>query len=379
MFLYGTGFPKSANIGCKCRANALQYNHAGDSLRGVRQGAGDAECVVEASQAPDLFSSLQRDTSGAALEAARAQGPSGVDGQERSVIQGEDGRREQSRVAGRQLHRTREGLPNDPNAGASSSTGERLRVGAHPSSREDSRPQAETGRGSASREPGQDGQSAGESESLQFPSGALDDGASIRSSRCERCGGLTQAKGLGSALKPGYEPVVIARKPFKGTLADNYITHGTGAINIDACRIGTETMGGYEVSPGGMLQPSRQRESGYRPDWQREDRSFIAKESVGRWPANVLLDEIAAAQLDREVGELTSGGTPETRHSDKFRNAYGTFKGGESENGIGRSVGKASRFFYVAKPSREERDAGIYGEPDNGGGQRVRARNSHPT
>ena len=51
-----------------------------------------------------------------------------------------------------------------------------------------------------------------------------------------------QWEGWGTALKPAHEPIVMARKPFNTSVAENVLTHGTGGINIDECRVGTETM-----------------------------------------------------------------------------------------------------------------------------------------
>jgi len=79
----------------------------------------------------------------------------------------------------------------------------------------------------------------------------------------------------------------------------------------------------------------------------------------GRWPANVILDDVAAAALDEQTGELVSGANPTRRGSDKFSDTYGEFKGQEEcDAARGLDVGGASRFYYVAKPSREERDFG---------------------
>jgi len=95
-----------------------------------------------------------------------------------------------------------------------------------------------------------------------------------------------QWHGFGTALKPANEPAVLARKPLIGTVADNVLTWGCGALNIDGCRV---------------------------------------EGSTGRWPANVILDEEAAQMLDEQSGH------------------------------------GASRFFYVAKASRAEREAGLDG------------------
>lgn len=119
-----------------------------------------------------------------------------------------------------------------------------------------------------------------------------------------------QWEGWGTALKPAFEPVTLARKPLTGTVAANVLEHGTGALNIDGSRIGG---------------PS------------------------GRWPANVVLDESQAAELDRQSGVSVSrtGGRA---------GAIGYHAGGTgAERGGHNDSGGASRFFYVAKAPKSER------------------------
>lgn len=86
---------------------------------------------------------------------------------------------------------------------------------------------------------------------------------------------------------------------------------------------------------------------------------------LGRWPSNVLLDEAAAAQLDEQTGELTSGAFDGKRNQDgPNRAVYGGFPSGTpamEQSPYSGSFGGASRFYYVAKPSREERDFGTAG------------------
>jgi DNA modification methylase len=162
---------------------------------------------------------------------------------------------------------------------------------------------------------------------------------------------LNLPNGLGTALKPSWEPIILARKPTDGTVAANVEKHGTAALNIDACRIGGEertydlTMvpGGFETTGGGRNVKSGE------------------KTVTGRWPANVVLDEEAAALLDEQSGELTSG-DPCGIKAGGQKNCFGVFAGGIPVTGFGDSGG-ASRFYYVAKPSREERDYGCWDLP----------------
>jgi len=200
---------------------------------------------------------------------------------------------------------------------------------------------------------------------------------------------LNIGDGWGTALKPGWEPIVLARKPLIGTVAVNVARFGTGALNIDGCRIGEMTA--EEVARSGKSTPGMFNRGSV--SWRDSDR-----EPLGRWPANVVLDEEAGEQLDAQSGKLSSGGTPARRFADKTRNTFGAFNGEENPDGIGSSQGGASRFFYCAKASRSEREAGLEGaekrlhglsaaaargdDYDNGDGgfnKTVTVRNVHPT
>lgn len=152
--------------------------------------------------------------------------------------------------------------------------------------------------------------------------------------------------GWGTALKPAHEPVVMARKTLAGTVASNVLTWATGAVNIDGCRVGT----------GGHLAWSRPRDMGYHGGTDNGGEATEAE--LGRWPANVVVDEDTAAMLDQQSGE-TVGGKWGTQGSPTHPGMFGTIGGGDrssSEAFVG-DQGGASRFFYVAKASRAERDA----------------------
>jgi hypothetical protein len=158
--------------------------------------------------------------------------------------------------------------------------------------------------------------------------------------------------GYGTALKPAWEPCILAMKPLDGTFAANVLEHGTGAINVEGCRIGTE--GG--TAKGTFPREPSQGVYGNGINGACE----ILDIGKGRWPANVALDEDAAAMLDEQSGKLTSGANPTRRGSDKFREAYGDFRGQrECVAHRGADSGGASRFFYVAKVATAERNAGL--------------------
>lgn len=174
----------------------------------------------------------------------------------------------------------------------------------------------------------------------------------------------TAWRGWGTALKPAYEPIILARKPLVGTVAANVLEHGTGALNIDGCRI--DTGGGMD----GVSNRSRSGEaSANRRYTERGSTSFSITpgprggSELGRWPANITLDEEAAALLDEQSGTLTSGKAPESgfiRNTDKQRNVFAAFPGNREEpTALYGDTGGASRFFYTAKASRSEREKGL--------------------
>lgn len=172
-------------------------------------------------------------------------------------------------------------------------------------------------------------------------------------------------KGWGTALKPANEPIVLARKPLeKGlTVAENMLKWGVGGLNIDESRI--------EAADQLALEKN----------WENNDHGKIARDGgklgaidlrdrapQGRWPANLLLDETAAQMLDEQsiAGGIHSPGKPRAAGSAKQtktgENATSWDCGHSPNNGVrlddGNKIG-ASRFFYVAKASKRERNAGL--------------------
>src|SRR5690606_25632467 len=92
-----------------------------------------------------------------------------------------------------------------------------------------------------------------------------------------------QWQGWGTALKPAHEPICVARKPLSGTVAANVLEHGTGALNIDGCRVAADD--GYTENK--VTQGISTARTSYDP--RRERRTFVPSQS-GRWPANVIHD-----------------------------------------------------------------------------------------
>lgn len=156
--------------------------------------------------------------------------------------------------------------------------------------------------------------------------------------------------GHGTALKPAFEPIVLARKPLaEKTVARNVLAHGTGAINVDACRIAGDMSGGNWV--GTQTAPI-----GYHGGTAGS--GYQGQQPSGRWPANVLLDQHAAAWVDEQSGHQKDG-VAVNRNRDpeavKHASIYGMYRNGTRDDiGYGGGGG-ASRFFYTAKAPKSER------------------------
>jgi site-specific DNA-methyltransferase (adenine-specific) len=158
-----------------------------------------------------------------------------------------------------------------------------------------------------------------------------------------------QWEGWGTALKPAHEPIIVARKPLIGTVAHNVLTHGTGALNIDGSRIGTEVRTTKGMSSLGVMHDD---------DWQPKD---VSSTATGRWPANIILDEHTAGLLDEQSGQVKGGTWNNTAGARHFNND-GKPTDYETK-GSDKSIGGASRFFYVAKANKRDRNEGLDGMP----------------
>jgi site-specific DNA-methyltransferase (adenine-specific) len=161
-----------------------------------------------------------------------------------------------------------------------------------------------------------------------------------------------QWSGFGTSLKPALEPITLARKPFKGTVAENVLEHGTGALNVDGCRVGAETIT-TQAKGKGRSFTSVGNAQGFN--------GCEASDHQGRWPANLIHDG------SEEVARLMTGGE--------------------------------ARFFYTAKASKTDRDEGCdeleaksaadcvdreagtagMNSPRAGAGRTSGSRNHHPT
>jgi hypothetical protein len=169
-----------------------------------------------------------------------------------------------------------------------------------------------------------------------------------------------QWSGWGTALKPAIEPIILARKPLDGTVAANVLAHGVGGLNIDASRVGAPDAqegrkrhgGGNAVSPS-MMGP-------LNPDVRPAS-------PAGRFPANVLLDEHAAKEMDEQSGNVK--GATSNGHTGKH-NGYDSGHGKQEQKPGYADSGGASRFFpvfkYQAKAPKKERPVIVREDGDEG-------------
>lgn len=202
-------------------------------------------------------------------------------------------------------------------------------------------------------------------------------------------------QGWGTALKPAFEPVVVGRKPLVGTVAENVLTWGVGGLNIDGSRIGTTV----ESWPSSRSYAVGQRE----PGATNGQTVKTGPAPAGRWPANVILDEVTAGLLDEQSGvsvsKVARRGLQTSSQAGGLAGENPNYKEGTNTVRGHSDSGGASRFFYVAKASKRDRNEGLeeleatsagdmvdreegsagMNSPRAGAGRTSGAKNFHPT
>jgi len=164
-----------------------------------------------------------------------------------------------------------------------------------------------------------------------------------------------QWQGWGTALKPAWEPVIVARKPLAGTVAENVLLHGAGALNIDGCRIATDDNlngGAYAEAGGRRESPSLRAGSGMNQPGKTVGEAF--EQPTGRWPANVIhdgSDEVLAA-FPAAPGQLAKARTDGAAQGN---NVYGALRHVTTSPEPRGDAGSAARFFYSAKAGKQDR------------------------
>lgn len=204
-------------------------------------------------------------------------------------------------------------------------------------------------------------------------------------------------QGWGTCLKPAYEPIIVARKPFKGSVVDNIIKYRVGGINIDECRVVCNDKVKMNIRDTSSCSDGWNRPwmDDKEKDKLRQEIAIEKANNLGRFPANVILT------YDETDFDEVCGGMPYTKNNTKTHSAKNSdnnvnFNASKSVNVIGyEDSGSASRYFYCAKASKKDRDEGLDAFQDktfhsvlnqkNGSGDRLDGaktpirKNIHPT
>jgi DNA modification methylase len=165
--------------------------------------------------------------------------------------------------------------------------------------------------------------------------------------------GNSPYEGWGTALKPAHEPIVMARKPLsEKTVVNNVLEWGTGGINIDASRVGTDD----------TRSKASMTALGQNSGWNKHsNKEVIAGSESGRFPANIIFDEEAGKILDEQSGiSKSTGGRSGNKEGVGQNGIYGQYSGEVKDGNPGLGdTGGASRFFYCPKTSKTDRNEGL--------------------
>ena len=163
---------------------------------------------------------------------------------------------------------------------------------------------------------------------------------------------LNLGDGWGTALKPAHEPIVMARKPLEGSNIDNVLKYGTGAINIDGCRIQGDDTGGERKT---TTRKSRDENNVWTDDnsgMKQEENHFADADPKGRYPANVMHD---GSDVVQDIFPQTSKSVSTKR----TRKTVGMFGMPNDATPEYDDEGTAARYFYCPKTSKSERNQGL--------------------
>ena len=175
---------------------------------------------------------------------------------------------------------------------------------------------------------------------------------------------------VGSSLKPSFEPIIVARKPFKGSLVDNVIEYGVGGINIDECRVGMQEQDKEEYyKKQKSFESTNKKMNIYGGNsFNSSSTAFYDTDTLtektlneGRFPANTILT------YDETDFDEVCGGFPNTKSvksarggaTNKGELCYSSFNDIEKYECGFNDSGSASRYFYCAKASKKDRDDGL--------------------
>jgi DNA modification methylase len=161
-------------------------------------------------------------------------------------------------------------------------------------------------------------------------------------------------QGWGTALKPALEPITMARKPLVSSVAANVLAHGTGAINVDACRVPLEE--DCRLLKGGTYGGNRGSDKGTSMfGTNTKGLGYEVPSANGRWPANLIHD--GSEEVVACFPESRSSATLRNRQPRADKTQYRV--GGDYETVEYGDTGSAARFFYCAKASKADRDEGL--------------------
>lgn len=386
---FGSGFPKSHNFGCKCTGDPLPYNHVQRSseskvnLPNLSEGISESALLGK----KDEKCSLQLPMSG--CNSSKSAGMDGSyeknslqqpgekvpisrheDGEESSLERRSNLQEEQGKLHRPDVCEMPNGILRNGQEGwicNGTSLGNGKEFGA-----DSSEGGSCTSQGSQHSE-----QSNRESGTIPEQSNSQDCGMGA----CQKCGGLIAFKGYGTALKPAYEPIIMAMKPLDGTFKQNAEKWGQAGINIDECRIKVNS-GDYQ-HPGNKNKTLMAKNCYQASLFGNLKVTQSPPNSIGRWPANLILDEEAARMLDEQTGVLKSGHLKQILNQ-KQNKIYGKYQRANL-NEFKASSGGASRFFYCSKASSRERNEGLDCDLKVGGikngdpYKEIKRRNNHPT
>jgi site-specific DNA-methyltransferase (adenine-specific) len=166
-------------------------------------------------------------------------------------------------------------------------------------------------------------------------------------------------QGWGTALKPALEPITVARKPLgEKTVAANVLEYGTGAINVDGCRVGTDGENFDHLKGRPLMKINNRRTDEESLNGAAQQAALAKLKELGRWPANLIhdgSDEVVAGFPDCKTG---GGGITKENH----RSVTMSKASHKERQTIGYAdSGSAARFFYCAKASKRDRDEGCEG------------------
>jgi site-specific DNA-methyltransferase (adenine-specific) len=158
-------------------------------------------------------------------------------------------------------------------------------------------------------------------------------------------------QGWGTALKPALEPITMARKPLTGTVAANVLEYGTGAINVDGCRVEHVTVGDGNLALNPHLRTYINGGNGGNIISHEDERRVVTPHTAGRWPANLIHDGSDEVLVCFPV---TTSGKPCGKRNATTGFSSGITPGAADLTGFG-DTGSAARFFYTAKATKAER------------------------